>query len=204
MPTGSPAGQEERAPLPPLQLPTRPVAPPLPPGAAAAPREEPDDNHEREQQVIPFERRRPRAWMAAVAAAAALVVGLLLGVTLTRDDPAEQLNLEQLAAEAAAGAGARSGTLSGERVGEVKAVVAADGSGFLYADGLPTLPAGRTYQMWSLDGTEPVSLGVLGADPGLVMFPAGTATTLAISEEPAAGSVAPTGTPVASGMLTGR
>ena len=56
------------------------------------------------------------------------------------------------------------------------------------------LPEDRTYQFWSTDGDEPVSLGLLGTGSDReveVSLPEGT-TQVAISNEPAGGSPAPT------------
>ena len=79
----------------------------------------------------------------------------------------------------------------------------ADGRGFLRASNLPALADDRTYQLWG--GTpegELVSLGVLGADPGVVAFDASGFDILAISEEDLPGVVAPTADPVAAGALS--
>jgi anti-sigma-K factor RskA len=74
---------------------------------------------------------------------------------------------------------------------------------FVVLDQLPTLPEGRAYQLWSLDGAAPVSLGVLGDGSQRsvpVALPTGT-TQVAISDAPAAGEVEPTGPIVATGAL---
>jgi anti-sigma-K factor RskA len=68
---------------------------------------------------------------------------------------------------------------------------------------VPPLPTDRTYQLWSLDGPDPVSLGLLGtgADPvARVSLPEGT-TSVAISDEPAGGSPAPSGLIAGTGDL---
>ena len=89
--------------------------------------------------------------------------------------------------------------------GTAVAVVGADERGS-YVEMLPpmdTLPGDRTYQLWSLDGAEPVSLGLLGtgaAHRSRVVLPDGT-TRVAISDEPAGGSPAPTGLVAGSGEL---
>jgi anti-sigma-K factor RskA len=73
-------------------------------------------------------------------------------------------------------------------------------------EGLPALSAQREYQLWSVDGPRPESLGLLGDghDEAVPLsLPASTAK-LAISEEPAGGSPAPTGPIVASGNVVRR
>jgi anti-sigma-K factor RskA len=73
-------------------------------------------------------------------------------------------------------------------------------------DDLPVLPAGRTYQLWRLDaGTPATSLGLLGtggAEAVPVTLPRGT-TEVAVSNEPAGGSPAPSpGMIAAAGSLS--
>jgi anti-sigma factor RsiW len=80
-------------------------------------------------------------------------------------------------------------------------VVGGSGTAFLFNQGLPALPAGRTYQLWLTGGARPVSLGLLGSNPDTVAFaigPARVANAFAVSVEPAAGSIAPTLAPVAA------
>jgi anti-sigma-K factor RskA len=70
-------------------------------------------------------------------------------------------------------------------------------------DALPPLAAGRAYQLWTLDGPAPVSLGVLGDGTSravAVAVPADT-TRVAISDAPAGGEVLPTGPIVATGEV---
>ena len=85
---------------------------------------------------------------------------------------------------------------------EVLATVRADGSGAIRRSGLPAPAAGRTYQLWSITPRGPVSAGVIGADPTTRTFRAApAATALAITDEPAGGSRAPTTTPLVAGDL---
>jgi hypothetical protein len=88
--------------------------------------------------------------------------------------------------------------------GDAMARVVATGDGTaVVLDGVPPLPAGRAYQMWSLDGFEPASLGMLGdgsATTVPVDIPEGT-VHVAISDEPAGGSLAPSGLIAGSGSL---
>ena len=72
-----------------------------------------------------------------------------------------------------------------------RAVVLPDGSGFLMAHELPALDADRTYQLWGDTGAGSlVSLGLLGDDPAIIAFQAGTdLDALAITEEEAGGVV---------------
>ncbi len=78
----------------------------------------------------------------------------------------------------------------------------------LYTDQLPALPADRTYQVWLIDSTAPVSGGLFQVDAqgqGVLVFqpPAEISqfSAIAISSEPAQGSEAPTTTPLALGEI---
>jgi len=147
----------------------------------------------------------PRRWAAisGVAAAAALVVGGVVGVAIaSRED--EPANLAELAAAAMEQPGASVATLAASDDGRDAARVVADGStGYIVLDDLPTLPSGQAYQLWRLGGDAPISLGVIGdgrQHVATVGIPAGT-DMLALSTEPADGSVAPTGDIVATGSF---
>lgn len=140
-------------------------------------------------------RRRRLAALAAAAVAAVLGVGV--GTRLGNDDN---------------GSGALAGmsvdgptvaVLADSHGAGVARVVTNDDGDVMIFEKLPPLSARRTYQLWSLEGSEPVSLGVLGdghAEAVPLSLPAATAK-LAISEEPAGGSTAPTGPVVASGAV---
>jgi anti-sigma factor RsiW len=80
-------------------------------------------------------------------------------------------------------------------------VVEPSGSAYLFNQGLPGLPATSTYQLWAVSGTRAVSIALLGSRPNTVAFrvdPAVEAAVLAVTVEPAGGSVAPSGTPLAT------
>jgi anti-sigma-K factor RskA len=111
-----------------------------------------------------------------------------------------------LAAAAADAPGATIVPLETDGGDEVARVVLAGEAGdtdYVIFDGLAPLPAGRTYQLWKTEGaTSPVSLGVLGDGTGEAAAIAAPAdvTTLALTDEPAAGSPAPTTPILASGQ----
>jgi anti-sigma factor RsiW len=181
--------------LPPLRLPP-PSAPPLAPAAATS----------TEGNVVPLARRRRHLGLKVAAAAAAIVVALGIGVTAGRisssgdDSP---VTLEQLAADALADPDARVGTLAGEGSPGVRVVVDPSGRGYLLAHDLPSLPPGQTYQLWDVADDVVLSLGVLGPDPGVVAFSAGSdTTTLAITAEAVPGVVASTQPPIVVGELS--
>jgi anti-sigma-K factor RskA len=145
------------------------------------------------------DRRGMRRRLALLAAAAAVVavVGVGVGTQLDND-------------------GNGSGTLAGVSTdgptvavladahgADVARVVANDDGDVLVFGELPTLSAQREYQLWSVDGARPVSLGVLGDghDEAVPLSLPPSTAKLAISEEPAGGSAMPTGPIVASGAV---
>jgi anti-sigma-K factor RskA len=144
-------------------------------------------------------RRGMRRRLALLAAAAAVVavVGVGVGTQLANDRDG-------------------SGTLAGVSIdgptvavladahgADVAHVVANDDGDVLVLEKLPRLAAQREYQLWSVDGARPVSLGVLGDghEEAVPLSLPASAAKLAISEEPAGGSTAPTGQVVASGIV---
>ena len=145
-------------------------------------------------------RRRGRAGrrvaIAALAAAAAVVVAVGV-VPRVWDGDGEGPGSGEVALELPVGPiVAADGT-------EVARVGADDRGSFVEMVRLDPLPAARTYQLWSLDGPDPVSLGLLGraTDPVVrVDVPAGT-TRVAVSDEPAGGSPRPTGLIAGTGNL---
>jgi anti-sigma-K factor RskA len=142
--------------------------------------------------------------VAIAAAAAAFVAGVVVAHP-RHDSGSSAARLRAAATSALARPGAHVGTLAGTSTGAptVRAVVDPDGNGYLFADALPALASGRTYQLWTLDSGTPVSLGVIGSRPTVVAFPAGTQPrTLAITDEAAPGAPAPTSTPLVSGAVS--
>jgi hypothetical protein len=82
-------------------------------------------------------------------------------------------------------------------------VVSDDDGAYIVLDGLQDLPEGLAYQLWSLTGPQPVSLGMLGRDgTNTVAFRLPpTITRLAISVAPTSGDTAPAGDFQASGDI---
>ena len=61
-------------------------------------------------------------------------------------------------------------TTNGHTLGHV--LLAADGEGYIIGDTLPTLPNGRTYQLWGVKDGLALSLGVMGRSPKAMPFAA--------------------------------
>jgi hypothetical protein len=139
-------------------------------------------------------------------AAAVLVVALGVGVvrrtsTSSTTSVAQQLELQ--ADRAAGQSGSHTATLTGpDGAVSVRVVIDDQGRGYVLPTGLPALGSDRTYQLWSIDGGTPISLGLLGSDPTVaVVGTGGSPSQLAITAEPASGSTGPTSNPVAVGTI---
>lgn len=158
-------------------------------------------------------RRRGRAAVAltAVAAACLLLAGVAGIVTIRQ----QQNRVDDLAAQVADTRDDRSAaqaladpassvvalTSSVDDV-EVRAVIGADGTGYLLGAPLPDAGAGATYQLWGLAGTRAVSLGLLGQDPRVFQFDIEDPVTgLAITTEQAGGADQPTTDPLVTGAI---
>jgi hypothetical protein len=157
-----------------------------------------------------------KRWLVSVSAVAAAII-LVLGVVVVRqgqqigdveDDLASAVDeLESVDLEAAAGLASidpanQTVDLEGESSEPVIAVLEPDGTGYLLAGDLQPLGEDQTYQLWGISGETPVSLGVLGNDPGVAAFRADAPfDALAISVEAAGGAVAPS-TPQLTGAVS--
>lgn len=142
-----------------------------------------------------------RRLVAAAIAAAAVIVGGLVGVSIGRSS--DTPTLTEVASAAADQPGARSIALrSSDGSGELSVVLAKGGTGYVTGTTLEPLDDAQTYQLWAIGPQGPISLGVLGNDPGVSQFAvARGATALALSVEPATGSVQPNLPPVASATI---
>ncbi len=158
---------------------------------------------ERRRRVSPRTGARARQLLAA-AAALAIVAGIAIGARLGATGPSDTAStVAQRATQVAATPGARQAELAGAaNLGRIEVVVGADGSAFVVPHDVPAPPAGRQYQLWTIDQGTPVSLAVMGNMPAATHIPTGvTVTQLAVSIEPSGGSAAPTATPVLLGSL---
>ena len=147
-----------------------------------------------------------------VPAAAALAVGALLVWNLQLQQQVDRVERQSQAVaravELVAVPGARLATLRPEAgAGPTGfAVVPPQGEGYLVLRGLDAPPQGMAYQAWFVDDSGPRSAGLveLGSDGvGILTGLSGGAEgqLMAITIENAAGAVAPTSPPIASGRL---
>jgi anti-sigma-K factor RskA len=167
----------------------------------------------------PASRRHPRKPVrvaAVVLAAAAIVAVAVLGIQVVRqqdriDDLAAEMHRTPMRDQAVAARASkdahviRLGATTG--AGDAEIVMLPDGTGYFMDHHLPALPAGSTYQLWAKvgepDSSRMVSLGVLGADPGVVPFHLSAPVTMfEVTKERAPGSGAPNDSIVMSGQVT--
>jgi anti-sigma-K factor RskA len=158
-------------------------------------------------------RRRSRTAVAAVGAiaVAAAAVAVVLGIGLLRaDDKVSNLQSAQASPSSTVTAALRTpghrlitlDTSSHTALAHV--VVVPSGQGFLVSSELPSLSDDRTYQLWAIEGNQPISLGLLGRSPRQVAFTMAGSTRpshLSITAEPMGGSVFPTGPIIATGTV---
>jgi anti-sigma-K factor RskA len=158
--------------------------------------------------------RSARGRLAALGsiAVAAAAVAVVLGVNVAHDDH----QISQL--HAAVGTSAHAAVLAaldtpGRKVVHMESpnqhqlaefVVVPDGRGYLVKSKLPALPSGETYQLWGVSDRHAISLGILGQSPYQATFTSAGSrapSTLAITVEPAGGSVTPTGSMLVTGTI---
>jgi anti-sigma-K factor RskA len=158
--------------------------------------------------------RAPRGRLVVLGSmvAAAAAVAAVLGINLDKADT-QVSRLQQAAISAQPTAVETALETPGHQVVNLlnsshhrvaQFVMVPDGRGYLVSSQLRTLPADLTYQLWGIVGNQPISLGLMGQSPSLVQFTlAGPSSSskLAITVEPAGGSVVPTGSMVATGVI---
>jgi anti-sigma-K factor RskA len=158
----------------------------------------------------PTRRRRVMVTAVGAIAVAAAAVAIVLGIGLVRaDNKVSNLQASQSGSSAVTAAlrspGHRLVTLdSSTHARKATAVVLPSGQGYLVSSTLPPLDRGRTYQLWAIEGNQPISLGLLGRSPGQAAFTMAGATHpshLSITAEPSGGSMFPTGPIIATGAV---
>ena len=155
---------------------------------------------------------RRRSAVVAFIAVAAAAVAIVLGVNLVHDDH----QISQL--QQAVGTSAHTSVVAalntpGRKVVNVETpghnqvaqfVVVPNGQGYLVKSDLPVLTSNKTYQLWGVFDGRSISLGLLGQSPHQATFTSAGSTSptaLAITVEPAGGSVVPTGSMLGTGAV---
>jgi anti-sigma-K factor RskA len=153
--------------------------------------------------LLEFRRRGPRAarrgprrpWPLVAAAAAVIAVAALSFEVVRQQDRLDDLELTQDALEASVDPNAQHFEL--RRIDDetlaMRLSVRSDREAWVVGEDLEDLPDDQEYQLWVLDGGQPISAGLLGDDPGVRRFtPQSTGRQYAVSIEPAGGSASPT------------
>ncbi len=145
----------------------------------------------------PVARRRPRrrVWQWVAAAAAVLAVAGLSTEVVRQQDRLDDLQASQDALTVSLDPTARHFDLLSATDGSLamRVTVRADGETWIVGEALPTPPSDREYQLWTIDGPAPVSVGVVGRDPEVGRFRTDVVgTRYALSLEPRGGSPQPT------------
>jgi anti-sigma-K factor RskA len=151
-------------------------------------------------------RVRLTATAAAVAAAAAVVLGVV-AVRTGHERDAAQAQLARIQAQYApvaqlgAAPDARGSFGTGVQGGTAFVLASQElDKAVLLVSGLPTAPAGRTYQAWLIGNGRPRSVGLVGwgasTQAPLEFGGLGGAAKVGLTIEPAGGSPQPTTTPV--------
>jgi hypothetical protein len=149
-------------------------------------------------------RSRRRTLALAAAAAALVVAGAAVGLRASGPGRGGDTDVLAAAEGALRRPGAEVADLTSPEGQVVATVVVEGGDGYALVGDLATLPAGRTYQLWALEGGEATSLGMLGDGTGeavTVTAAPRDGRRLAISEEPDGGVDSPTGRIVATGTF---
>lgn len=140
------------------------------------------------RQVVALRPRRAGAWLAAAAAVLVLVLGGTFAAVRIARNPSLTSQLAAAQRDPASGTGSLAGP-----GGEAAVAIRTDGRGYLDVRSLAALPAGKVYQLWSLDAPTPVSLGVVKAKGGIATFTApADSHVLGLSVEDAPGATQPT------------
>ena len=155
--------------------------------------------------------RRVRTALAALAfAAAASIVVLALSLSSAQN---QVTHLQGVIASASRSAVQRAMATPGHQIVNLTSatdqklaefVMLPDGTGYLVKSNMPALSPNDTYQLWGIVKGSPVSIGVMGSSPGQVTFTLDSSpgpSELAVTVQPAGGSLTPAKNFVASGIV---
>lgn len=159
-------------------------------------------NVRQEAPFVAATHRHRNRWITPLAVAAALV--LTFGVLRTITSPTAPLTAESVINAA----DVRQITLTAPAGIETKAFVSVKENRIaLTADGMPPAPAGRSYQLWLLGPAGFESAGFMDPPPGgkhAAVLLKGTLSghqRMMITDEPAGGSIAPSGPTLVEGQF---
>ncbi len=161
--------------------------------------------------LAPHRERRVRLSAFVGVAAAAAVAVLALGIVVVRQNSRldhvnsalSKVGLQQVVSKAMNDPGFSHARLkSADGKVSVPAVVTPQGVGYLVTTDLPTLRAGRTYQLWGVRGKHVTSLGIFTAGADAVPFQTnGPLDALAVTDEVEGGVATSSNQPVVAGKV---
>jgi predicted anti-sigma-YlaC factor YlaD len=184
-----------------------------PPGVwddiVASIRHKPEEMPRSIRRVVSKRNRWLQGWALVATGAVAAVIILAVSVANLNSDVSNLKNqvavgsLQSAAEHAVAAPGHELVELRGSNgAGVAQAVITTDGVAYLLPKDLHPLASARTYQLWAESRGVAVSLGVLGAKPGISAFRVEPGmTALMLTAEPSGGVQAPTSAVIASGTV---
>jgi anti-sigma factor RsiW len=182
-----------------------------PPGGSAADDAGADAEAAPATSLAAHRERRVRLSAFVGVAAAAVIAVLALGIVVVRQNSRldhvnaalSRVGLQQVVSKAMSDPGFSHAHLqSADGKVSVPAVVTPQGVGYLLTTDLPTLRAGRTYQLWGVRGKHVVSLGIFTAGADAVPFQTnGPLDALAITDEVEGGVATSSNQPVVAGKV---
>lgn len=177
------------------------------PGAESDAGPDPKSGPEWVPEVTALTPRRPRRvsqWLVAAAAVVILAIGAVGVFALVNSSSSSDTKPGSEALARAVRDPKTRTVILRSTDGRYSALTAVrpDDTGLLSSASMPTAPAGRDLQLWSITADGPVSLGLMRGHRDLHRFRIVPGTKeLAITSEPRGGSAAPTGNPIVSGDL---
>lgn len=153
----------------------------------------------------PVRARHIRLLAAAAAVVVVAAIGSLGAIIASQQSRLDEMSDDLAGADMLADPGSEVVQfVDAAGVAYAAVVMGQEGKAALVSTALAPLPTDRTYQLWAVGEDGPVSLGMLGSSPTVVPFrlAGDMPMTLAITEEPAAGSPAPTTDPMVTAELT--
>ena len=132
----------------------------------------------------------PRSFMLAAAVIVAVVAVGVTSLLAIRTDTTDPRSLAAAASSDPANFAVTLASPDGLVGIAPEVVIGDDGTGYVVADTLPRLDAGRTYQLWLIVDDRVISAALMGNEPDVVQFRAeGQINGIAISNEVAGGVV---------------
>lgn len=153
-------------------------------------------------QAEPHAESPPRRWVWALAAAAAvcLAIGGWWGISALNQDGISEQEQYTAVEQVLQDPDAQHFTAELPEQGSLEIALAADGTGVLTGQRVPTPGDQRAYQLWTIDGdAAPASHGLVEIHDGRVLMPLDgvpDGAVVALTVEPAGGSEQPTTDPI--------